>query len=127
MTVAEQIADYLAARGCCIPPVSSGASMNMAKNVVALTNLDGGDLQHSLQKHRNRRRWLRQAEEWITSDRSVVVLSSGDIDYDEIGFRFDISRDIWEPQLREQMDKVKKELDELDRIVRSYVESALNL
>jgi hypothetical protein len=90
--------------------------------------LDGGDLTRTLEKHRFRKRWLQQAEEWLGSDRDVIVLSTLDIRRgDGPEFTFDIPRSLWEPQLRERLDEVRRQVTELDSIVRGYVEAALKL
>lgn len=86
------------------------------------------DLERTLLKHRFYKRWLVAAEEWLRSDREVVVLSTYDIRCDEHqDFRFDVPRSLWEPQLRAQVEKTRRHVTELDRIVREYVEEALKI
>lgn len=92
-----------------------------------VTNLDGGDLETTLKKHRFRKRWLAQAEQWLQSDRDAVSLSNYDIRHDnvECAFYFDIPRSMWEPQLRAQVEQCRKDVAEMDRIAREYMEAAL--
>ena len=93
---------------------------------MVMNPLDGGDLEKTLAKHRFRKRWLQQAEQWLESDRDVVNLSNYDIRYgDEITFHFDIPRSMWEPQLRAMVEQCRRDVAELDRIAREYMEAAL--
>lgn len=92
------------------------------------SDLDGGDLQRTMEKHKFRKRWLIEAEAWLSSDRDVVVLTTYDIRYgDAPAFNFDVPRSVWEPQLRAWVDEAKRQVAELDRIVRAYVEAALKV
>lgn len=91
-------------------------------------HLDGGDLQRTLEKHKYRKRWLLEAESWLRSPRDVEMLTTYDIRYgDGPSFKFDVPRSVWEPQLRAQVDEAKRQVSELDRIVRDYVEAALKV
>jgi hypothetical protein len=90
------------------------------------SDLDGGDLSHTLRKHQVRKRWLAEAEAWLRSDREAVSLNNYNISFgDGPGFTFDVPRSIWEPQLRAQVEEARRHVEELDRIVREYVEAAL--
>jgi hypothetical protein len=93
-----------------------------------LSSLDGGDLHETLRKHQFRKRWLAQAEEWLRSDRDIVPLTTYDIRWgDGPTFTFEVGRAIWEPQLRAQVEEAKRQVAELDRIVREYIEAALTI
>ena len=87
--------------------------------------LDGGDLDTTLRKHRARKRWLVDAEEWLKSDRQTISLTAYDIRNDGPKFVFDMPRSMWEPQLRARAEEIRIQVAELDKIVRSYVEAAL--
>lgn len=90
--------------------------------------LDGGDLDVCLRRHQTRKRWLREAEDWLSSDRGDERLTNYDIRMgDGPAFHFDVPRSVWEPQLRSQFEEVKRQVDELDGLVRGYVEAALKL
>ena len=88
--------------------------------------LDGGDLHKSMQKHRFRKIWLMEAEKLLGSQQDVLTMSPYDITKgDWPAIYCEIPRSVWEPQLREQVEEAKKQIDMLDKIVRDYVDKAL--
>lgn len=90
------------------------------------SDVDGGDLEHTLRKHSYRKQWLRDAEAFLSSTQDAIKAHTGDFRYgDHASFTFDIPRSLWEPQLKSQIDETRRQLAELDRISREYIEAAL--
>jgi hypothetical protein len=92
-------------------------------------HLDGGDLQTTLKKHEARKRWILEAEKMLSSENDVISVNTRNIIHgdDWWGFNFDMPRSQWEPQLRAQIQEIRAQVSELDRIARAYVEAALDI